>query len=196
MPSPLRIACVGASITFGLGLPNRRENCYPAMLGRLMGDGYEVRNFGYAGATAGRHSKEPYWRTPSMTSAERFEPERVVIALGTNDAQHQYLKWLDGFEQDLADLALHFAELPTAPAVLLVLPPPVFEPLAEIAIDSLDNSVRPAVQTVGEKLGLPLIDGYTPFKDREDLFPDNLHPNVEGARILAETVFEAVQRES
>lgn len=193
MNPPTRIACVGASITFGLGLPDRRENCYPAVLGRLLGEEYQVRNFGYAGATAGRHSQEPYWRTPSMTSTERFEPHQVVIALGTNDAQHQYLEWLNFFEQDLSDLATHFMELPTVRRVSLVLPPPVFEPLAEISIKRLDDAVRPAVSRVADSLGMPSIDGYAPFLNRPELFPDNLHPNVEGARLLAELVYRSLR---
>ena len=46
-----RVACVGDSITFGAGVKNRGKNCYPAVLGNLLGEGYEVRNFGVNGAT-------------------------------------------------------------------------------------------------------------------------------------------------
>src|SRR4051812_40315304 len=47
----VRVACVGDSITFGSGIPDREHNAYPAQLANLLGDRYEVRNFGVSGAT-------------------------------------------------------------------------------------------------------------------------------------------------
>jgi len=192
LSDPLRIACAGASITFGLGLADRRAQSYPAVLQSLLGDAYHVRNFGYCGATAGRASNEPYWQTPSFTAAVRFQPQVVLLALGTNDAQHANRAGLAEFESDHLALVEHFRGLPTRPDVIVALPPPVFEPLAEIDIEALDRKVRPGVQRVAQQLGLPTIDAYTLLVDRQDLFPDNLHPNAEGARMLAQWAAEAV----
>ena len=36
----LRVACVGDSITFGHGVEDREKNCYPKVLGDLLGDKY------------------------------------------------------------------------------------------------------------------------------------------------------------
>ena len=47
----IRVACVGDSITFGDQVKQRTENCYPAVLGRALGDKYDVRNFGACGAS-------------------------------------------------------------------------------------------------------------------------------------------------
>ena len=47
----IRVACVGDSITFGSGIKNRDQNSYPAQLGAMLGEKYEVRNFGVGGAT-------------------------------------------------------------------------------------------------------------------------------------------------
>ncbi len=194
--APLRVACVGASLTFGLGLPNRREQCYPAVLARLLGDGYKVRNFGYAGAAAMRASHEPYWKTVSYASATRFAPELTILCLGTNDAQVVNVSKLAEFEEDLAALAEHFAGLAEAGkgggGVLLATPPPVFEPLPEIDVGALDTIVRPGVMRVAERHAYGWIDFYEPLRDRPDLFPDNLHPDAEGAAILAGVAFAAV----
>ena len=40
--------------------------------------------------------------------------------------------------------------------------------------------------------GAQLIDLFTPLHSRPDLFPDALHPNPEGAKILAKTVYSAL----
>ena len=36
VPGTTKIACVGDSITFGALIKNRKENCYPAQLGRML----------------------------------------------------------------------------------------------------------------------------------------------------------------
>ena len=46
---PIRVACIGNSITYGAFIPNREMNCYPAQLQAYLGDGYEVKNFGASG---------------------------------------------------------------------------------------------------------------------------------------------------
>ena len=46
----------------------------------------------------------------------------------------------------------------------------------------------PAIQALAKKNHLDLIDLHTPTKGHPELFPDQLHPNAEGSRILAVTV--------
>ena len=38
----IRVACVGDSITFGAGIRDRGRNSYPAQLGRMLGEKWEV----------------------------------------------------------------------------------------------------------------------------------------------------------
>ncbi len=47
----IRIACLGTSITQGVGIVHRERNCYPAQLQAMLGEKYKVRNFGAGGAT-------------------------------------------------------------------------------------------------------------------------------------------------
>ena len=57
---PLKVACVGDSITFGAGIKERETQCYPVQLGQLLGDEFEVRNFGVNGATLLKQGDLPY----------------------------------------------------------------------------------------------------------------------------------------
>ena len=43
---PIKVACVGNSITEGFALAHPETESYPAVLQRLPGDGYQVGNFG------------------------------------------------------------------------------------------------------------------------------------------------------
>ena len=47
----VKVACVGDSITYGAGIKDRKKNSYPAQLQSLLGEGYQVRNFGNSGST-------------------------------------------------------------------------------------------------------------------------------------------------
>ena len=59
----IRVACVGNSVTYGYALPDREQNAYPAQLQRLLGERYEVRNFGHSGSTLLHHGHRPYIKT-------------------------------------------------------------------------------------------------------------------------------------
>lgn len=95
----VRVACVGDSLTRGDGShePRRpkgrgmaQRGNYPAALQRLLGDRFEVRNFGHGGATACNASDAPYIETPEWAAARRFLPDVMVLMLGTNDAKVQH----------------------------------------------------------------------------------------------------------
>lgn len=192
---PRTIACLGASLTFGRGLSDRRNECYPAVLQQLLaeahGEGaYRVRNFGYSGATASRGGNEPYWRTSNFTAAERFEPHVAILMFGTNDAQFANAAARSTFARDLADLVEHFQLLGTS--VYLGQVPPAFPPVPEIDFNALKEVVRPAIAAVAESLHVPLIDFQSPLEGLSEGFPDGLHPTAPIARRIAEIAFEAL----
>ena len=198
---PRRVACVGASVTFGRGLADRRRDCYPAVLQRLLDThapavAWSVRNFGYSGATASRDGNEPYRRTPSFTAATRFAPHTTLVMLGTNDAQFANAASRASLGGDLADLVEHFrAAAPDGRGVVLLAdPPPAFPPVAEIDFDALQEVVRPAIRRVSEAVEAPLVDFYTPLLDAAGEFPDGLHPTAAVAARIAQIAFEAVLR--
>ncbi|MEJ0103912.1 MAG: hypothetical protein WDO19_15715 [Bacteroidota bacterium] len=45
----IKIACIGNSITYGAYIDNREQNSYPAQLQTLLGNKYEVTNYGVNG---------------------------------------------------------------------------------------------------------------------------------------------------
>src|SRR4051812_7771397 len=85
----IKVACVGDSITFGAGIKDRDKNSYPAQLQGLLGSGYEVKNFGVSGATLLKEGDKPYWKEKAFEAAKKFEPNIVIIKLGTNDSKPQ-----------------------------------------------------------------------------------------------------------
>ena len=58
----IKVACVGNSITYGTGLSDRATQSYPVKLQKLLGERYEVENFGKPGATLLNQGHRPYTR--------------------------------------------------------------------------------------------------------------------------------------
>ncbi len=120
----VRIACIGTDITFGSGIGSRDVNSYPSQLQALLGEGFEVRNYGKNGATVLKKGENPYTQEPEYREALEFHPDIVFIELGTNDSQPHDRVYLSGFERDYTDIVQSFLGLPSGCRVVLLLPPP------------------------------------------------------------------------
>jgi lysophospholipase L1-like esterase len=188
----IRVACVGDSITFGAGVENRGQNNYPKVLGRLLGAGYETRNFGVNGATLLKKGDKPYWKTGAFKAATGFKPHIVIVKLGTNDSKPQNWKHKAQYAADLAALADHFASLPTRPKIWLCKPAPVYRDRWGINEKAVKGEVIPLLEGVAKKKKLPIIDLYKALSGIKQHFPDGIHPNAKGAEILARAVYQAI----
>ena len=92
----IKIACVGDSITYGAGIKDRKNMNYPVQLGKILGQKYEVKNFGNSGSTMLKKGDKPYWKQREYKAALEFNPNIVIIKLGTNDTKPQ--NWKHGAE--------------------------------------------------------------------------------------------------
>ena len=81
----IKVACVGNSVTWGMTIIDREKNCYPAQLQKMLGDKYEVRNFGHSGTTLLQHGHRPYVDQQEYQDALNFKADLVIIHLGLND---------------------------------------------------------------------------------------------------------------
>ena len=120
--TPIRVACVGDSITYGACVADREKNCYPAVLGGLMGEKYDVRNFGVSGATLLKKGDHPWWNVDAFKNATAFNPNVVVIKLGSNDTKPQNWKFKDEFAPDYKDMIDQFKKLPSSPRIFICRP--------------------------------------------------------------------------
>lgn len=186
---PIRVACIGDSITFGWGIDNREVNSYPAQLQTLLGSGYQVGNFGHSGATLARETERPYWSQPEFARAKAFKPDIVVIKLGTNDAHPaRWDKIKDEFVPTFKELIAAFRALNEHPRVFVCLPVPSFDDRKI----NIETGVIPLVRQACREADAPIIDLFNPLLDRAALFPDKLHPNAAGAGLMAAIVHHAI----
>lgn len=191
--APQRLACVGDSITFGAAIKDRAKNCYPAQLGRMLGEGWDVRNFGVNGATLLKKGDKPYWKQRAFGQAHAFEPEIVIIKLGTNDSKPQNWKHKDDYVADYVDLIESFRKLKSKPRVFICYPVPAYPGRWGITDKVMKEEVMPRLDEVAKKSGCKVIDLYSALSDKKEMFPDLVHPNAKGATLIAEAVSSAIK---
>lgn len=193
----IRIACVGNSITFGARVENREVNSYPAQLAAMLGDEYEVGNFGISGATLLSKGNIPYLNNNGYKQAAKFQPDLVFIKLGTNDSKSANRVFLKEFVQDYKNLIATFQQLDSHPKVVLLLPVPVFSTdTTGIANNAVKDKILPMVRQVAYDTGCEVINLYNLLIDSPELFPDKVHPSAAGATVIARRIYEHVMMDT
>ena len=180
----IRVACVGDSITNGTE--------YPSDLWMMLGTNYTVGNFGVGGVTVSLGSENSYMNQTEFRIAKEFMPNIVVILLGTNDAYPSRQQYLNSFINDYKELIGEFQGLSTKPKIWIVLPPPIF--IDDLGPDStiLVKEIIPLIKQTANELGLPIIDVYSPLVNHSEYFWDGVHPNSQGAKIIATEIYDAI----
>ena len=193
-----RVACVGDSITYGCFVPGQPWNNYPRQLGRMLGHGYCVGNFGYTNRTALKSGDYPYTAEKLYRKSLAFQPDTVLLMLGSNDTKAA--NWnAEAYAHDLGALIDSYLELESRPQVFLLLPPPVFPFCGKVRWDNrsevLENELLPICRRVAEEKGVPIIDTHSDLAGRKELFMDGCHPNAKGANLIAEKTHAAADRQ-
>ncbi len=196
-PVSVRIACLGNSITYGSGLSNPTEECYPAklqdMLTEIYGDTCIVENFAVSGRTMLKHGDYPLWNESQMEDAVNFAPNICLILLGTNDSKPQnWDSYEDEFIGDYISMIDTFLNRNPATDFIVCYPPPAFEIVWGIRDSVIVHGVIPAIDSVLKMREAILVDFYNPLIDSVSLFPDYIHPGVEGSVVMADIVMDKI----
>jgi lysophospholipase L1-like esterase len=192
-----RVSCIGNSITWGHGLPDRENNYYPAKLDKLLGAGWEVNNYAYWGRTVLRNGDFPYWNIPEFTAAIASNPDIVTIMLGTNDSKTwNWINFGSEFKSDYELLIDTFQKLESKPLVWICYPIPAFENEFGISNDNIIDSIIPILSQISLEMGLPVIDLYYYFTEMENYYlEDGVHPNLDGSTALASKFYDMLKQE-
>ena len=190
-PDAIRVACVGNSITDGHGIELAPQFGYPALLQKALGSDYWVKNFGVGGRTMLNKGDYPYMNEQAWRDAQAFNPDIVIIKLGTNDSKPQNWQYASEFKQDLQQMIKSLGKA----KIFLCTPIPAFKSSWAINDSVIVNGVIPIQKEVARKNGLQLIDLHTLMANDEELVqPDGIHPNEKGVAKMAEIISEAIKK--
>ncbi|MCU4164446.1 GDSL-type esterase/lipase family protein [Carboxylicivirga caseinilyticus] len=191
-----KVACVGNSVTFGYHIEQRETNCYPAQLQALLGEDYEVGNFGKSGATLLRKGHRPYMEQAEFQDAVDFQPDILIVSLGLNDTDpRNWPNYRDDFIEDYSALLESFRKADgSMPEIWIGRMTPIFHTHPRFNSGTRDWfwQIQATIEQVAKNWNARLIDWHTPLHARPDLFPDALHPTKEGATIMAKLAYQHI----
>ena len=188
LQAELRVACVGDSITEGLDLG---DASYPSRLGSLLGDSYTVHNYGAAGYAVLNKSDMPYKTTVQYKESLSWNPDIVLLLLGTNDSKPENWKYKEEFISDLRELALSYQALSKRPRIILGTPPPVYGGFDQSIVS---NQIVPRIRLFANESHWEYIEFHDRLLDAGNYFPDGIHPNAAGTALMAAIACEFIIR--
>ena len=191
----VRVACIGNSITDGFGIGMSPVNGYPAVLQKKLGDGYQVRNFGVSARTMMNKGDLPYMNELAWRDAQAFNPNIVVIKLGTNDSKtHNWVHGADEYRQSMQAMIDTLKALPSKPKIYLCSPIPAFKDSWTINDSVIVNGEMPIIKKLAKKNKCQFIDLHTSYTYGDMMLNDGIHPNAKGAAKMADIIFDAIEK--
>ena len=208
LAATIKVACIGDSITYGYGLENREEASYPHQLQLLLNakepGKFEVRNFGNSGrgiyldSMRGSEKRGFRWMK-EHAAAVAWKPDIVICNLGIND-NGEYIKEYMGqrkrgqFVGDYMQLLADYKKVNKKAKFFIWTK---LSPLAEG--QRFYRSPEPFLmqadlEKVARRTHAVGIDMQEPLRERMDeiFAKDKIHPNADGAKIIAEATFKAM----
>jgi len=215
----ITVVCIGDSNTVGKRAVS--GNDYPAVLGRLLGSGFEVHNQGRGGSTATEDTDRPYTDEDEYDDAkklvERAEGTVVVLSVfGTNDAKADQWDDVKGdFVDEYKALLEDFMGFNDDVHVAIGIPVPYlgndldwtdeYEDMwDDIDECPINNDIPDKVREIASDLGIVVFDLQQAFIDEfgmsdvndfgsiEKYYADRVHPLDEALAVVAEAAYGAV----
>jgi acyl-CoA thioesterase-1 len=205
----IRVVCVGDSLTQSSGYPydlwQLLGSNAPYTIGNYSinpqdnnntlsnGTRFAVGNFGVGSTTVLLNTETPYMNTSLFQDALEFQPNIVIIMLGTNDAQPNLEQFNDSFVGDYVKMVSAFQKLASKPKIWVALPPPIFSNQS----GKLDSkyfafTILTGIKQVAKETNLPFIDVYSVLANYPNFFPDGEHPNSAAAKLIANKIYETI----
>ncbi len=199
---PIKVACVGNSITAGVGTTDPSRYAYPALLQQMLGKDYDVRNFGLSCSTVlrkGTDAGQPfaYIESDTFRRAIEFQPDIVILKLGGNDSKPDNWQYKDEFAANYQELIDSFKYLNSLPEIFVCLPirarlddPSQIWGLSE---EILRDEITPIIDSIAFQNRLTTINLHDAYEGEESIcYSDNVHTTNRGAALLAQKMYDVL----
>ena len=188
---PVRITCVGASdvaTPTPYGTPN-----WPDEIAPTLGYEYVLTNCGDSGSDMMKNGVLPYWNSQQYTNSLNSSPDIVIIMLGSNDSNPSNWPIQTNYIPDYESLISQYRNLPSHPRIYLNTLLTVYtNGNYGISDPIVTGQLCPIIRQIALDENLPLIDVNGATKNMPQNFPDNVHPDVAGAKVVAACIFNGL----
>ena len=188
----IKVACIGDSITYGLGVEFRRSfSTYPAILARLLGKKYKVLNYGASSRTLLSDGNHPYYKTKFIEKSIEEKPDIIIIMLGSNDSKA--INWNSKkYKEEYLNLIKTYQNTNKNSKIYIMIPPRAFIKVKNnksIQNKIIKEQISPIIKEIANETDVNIIDLYTLTKNHPKWFFDGVHPNKKGNIFIANYIF-------
>ncbi len=169
-----KVLWLGDSITQGFG-PLRSGATYVSVANRILD--YDIINQGIGGYI---------YDKGSLMKMEGYIPNKIIVALGTNQYGSKTMKAIEQYYEKLMDI--YGREIP----VLCI--SPLWRGDNPEGIPTLIRFCEKVKQIAGSYSNVRVVDGFKLVPHLPEYFLDNLHPNALGAEVYGRNLVEEIRR--
>lgn len=188
----VKLACLGDSITAGMLV--RKEECWASRLAKALGKKAEVGNFGVSARCLLFKGDRPITREKAYRDALAFNPDMLLIGLGTNDSKKVNWSHKDDFAGNYKKIIAEFRKQNPKLKVYCLLPIPSQEAReGGISRECIEKEIIPLIRQVAKSTKSRVIDLNKVMKGKDSLLVDGVHPNAEGHVLMAEHILLVLQ---
>ncbi|MBO4264776.1 MAG: hypothetical protein J5922_01690 [Clostridia bacterium] len=194
MNEKIKVSCMGDSLTWGDHATNPEFCSYPAVIKRIAGDRYEVKNFSKCGAFAHliEGDAHSYYYLDIMKKARDFAPDAVLLMLGSNDANPYWRvdettraeEYVKGMKKIISALSA----LENLPKIFICTSPWIANRECGF-VRNLDKLVK-IQRDLAEEYGFDVIDTREFTAGKYELYAEGLHLCDYGYKCLAKFILE------
>lgn len=207
-----RVVCVGDSITQGIGVSDEALHSYPSVLQKILGDGYDVVNYGKSGATMSSYAVSGYTQRSYIEKSGYYDDlmeiadktDIVIIMLGTNDGgssqeindllRNDLTKFKTDFKLNLTKMVKDLRARNNSIRIIMFNAPKCYR-TGNSWESNLEEYIRPYQKQTALELDIGFYDMYSfsSTKMNASDFSDGLHPNISGYEKLGAEAAKAIE---
>ena len=138
----------------------------------------------------------PYMKEGLWKEALDFNPNIVVVKLGTNDSKAINWKYGEEFKADMQQMIDSLKALPSKPKIYLAYPIVAgceVNKETDINGEVIEKEIIPIIQKLAKKNKCSIIDMREALDKQELMLKDRVHPNAKGAAAMAKEVAKAIK---
>lgn len=160
----------------------------------LLGANYKVTNFGVVNAPVLSNGVNGYNKTAAFKKSQTGNPNIVFVELGLDEIKSSDTAFISNFTITLEGIIQSYANLSSRPRIVLLLPLPIFLNDRSLLNNSvIKNKIIPKIQKIAFEKNLELLDLFSMFIDKQDLFLDKIHPSSLGGTLISKRLYELVK---
>lgn len=169
-----KVLWLGDSITQGFG-PLRSAHTYVSVANRLLN--YDIINQGIGGYV---------YDQKSLMIMEGYMPEKIMVALGTNQYGTESMVDIEAYYERL--IKLYGKDIP----VLCITP--IWRGDSPEGLPVLERFCENVKKICSKYPNIEIVDGFKLIPHLSEYFLDNLHPNALGSEVYGRNLVLAIQK--